>query len=287
MVLAQWSDISRRACRAGLPRRSVIFDGHRNKSGGNPERQTRRARKHVGARKDIRSGRPSVRHRVALQTHAAVEAAASEGGLTAEVRDLLKEVLADVEIVEDASFKRRADRALAEYDGIVKPGQNIVYEYRWQAADGTWSSWRRTPETGELDYPNEAREIQHRIAAAPGRCLVFVALARSSGRAGTTLRRFGNSFGKSEGFALIAFLAVLMRRRDWPEIPLHRRGQEWLEASSRHFPDHAAEQWCSKSRPRLRSRQSVPSRLGAEKFRRLDDVWGRRLLDQPRRRQRR
>jgi hypothetical protein len=101
------------------------------------------------------------------KTHAAVEAAASEGGLTAEVRDLLKEVLADVEIVEDAKFERRADRALAEYDGIVKPGQNIVYEYRWQAADGTWSSWRRTPDTGELDYPDEAREIQHRIAAAP------------------------------------------------------------------------------------------------------------------------
>jgi hypothetical protein len=38
------------------------------------------------------------------KAHAAVEAAASEGGLAAEVRDLLKEVLADVEIVEDASF---------------------------------------------------------------------------------------------------------------------------------------------------------------------------------------
>jgi hypothetical protein len=70
------------------------------------------------------------------KTHAAVEAAANEGGLAAEVRDLLKEVLADVQIVEDPNFKRRADRALAEYDGIVKPGQNIVYEYRWQAADG-------------------------------------------------------------------------------------------------------------------------------------------------------
>jgi hypothetical protein len=38
------------------------------------------------------------------KTHAAVEAAASEGGFAAEVRDLLKEVLADVEIAEDASF---------------------------------------------------------------------------------------------------------------------------------------------------------------------------------------
>jgi len=38
-------------------------------------------------------------------------------------------VLADVEIVEDVGFKRRADRALAEYDGVVEPGQNIVYEY--------------------------------------------------------------------------------------------------------------------------------------------------------------
>jgi hypothetical protein len=55
------------------------------------------------------------------KTYAAVEAAANEGGLAAEVRDLLKEVLADVEIVEDASFKRRADRALAEYDGVVEP----------------------------------------------------------------------------------------------------------------------------------------------------------------------
>jgi hypothetical protein len=49
------------------------------------------------------------------------------------------------------------------------PGAYIVYEYRWQETDGTWSSWRPTPDTGELDYPNEAREIQHRIAAAlPG-----------------------------------------------------------------------------------------------------------------------
>ena len=38
-------------------------------------------------------------------------------------------MLADVEIVEDVGFKRRADRALAEYDGVVEPGQNIVYEY--------------------------------------------------------------------------------------------------------------------------------------------------------------
>jgi hypothetical protein len=50
----------------------------------------------------------------------AVEAAASEGGLAAEVRDLLKEVLADVEIVKNANFKRRAHRALAEYDGVVE-----------------------------------------------------------------------------------------------------------------------------------------------------------------------
>jgi hypothetical protein len=101
------------------------------------------------------------------KTHSAVEAAASEGGLAAEIRDLLKEVLDDVEIVEDASFKRRADRALAEYDGVVGRGQDIVYEYRWQEADGSWSSWRPIPDTGELDCPNEARKIQHRIAAAP------------------------------------------------------------------------------------------------------------------------
>ena len=100
------------------------------------------------------------------KTHSAVEAAASEDGLAAEVRDLLKEVLANVEIVEDVGFKRRSDRALAEYDGIVGPGQDIVYKSRWQEADGTWSSWRATPRTGKLDYPDEAREIQHRIADA-------------------------------------------------------------------------------------------------------------------------
>ena len=70
--------------------------------------------------------------------------------------------------LRDVRFKRRADRALAEYDGVVEPGHDIVYEYRWQEADGAWSGWRRTPDTSELDYPNEAREIQHRIAAAPG-----------------------------------------------------------------------------------------------------------------------
>jgi len=102
------------------------------------------------------------------KTHTAVEAAVSEGGLAVEVRDLLKEVLANVEIVEDHSFKRHADRALAEYDGLIEPGQDIVYEYRWQEADSTWSGWRLTPKTGELNFPEEAREIQHRIAAAPG-----------------------------------------------------------------------------------------------------------------------
>ena len=60
------------------------------------------------------------------KTHAAVEAAASERGLAAKVRDLRKEVLADVEIVEDVGFKRRADRALAEYDGRRRAGQGIV-----------------------------------------------------------------------------------------------------------------------------------------------------------------
>jgi hypothetical protein len=31
------------------------------------------------------------------------------------------------------------------------------------------SSWRATPDTGQLEYPNEAREIQRRIVAAlPG-----------------------------------------------------------------------------------------------------------------------
>jgi hypothetical protein len=39
--------------------------------------------------------------------------------------------------VEDLSFKRRADRALAEYDGVVERGQDILYECRWQEADGT------------------------------------------------------------------------------------------------------------------------------------------------------
>jgi hypothetical protein len=53
------------------------------------------------------------------------------------------------------------------YTQVVEPGQDIIYEYRWQEADGTWSSWRPTPVTGELEYPDEAREIQHRIAAAP------------------------------------------------------------------------------------------------------------------------
>jgi hypothetical protein len=87
--------------------------------------------------------------------------------LAAEVRDLLKEVLADIEIVEDRSFKRRADRALAEYDGIVKPGQDIVYQYRWQGPQGRWSRWRDIPDTG-MDFPDEAREVQQRIAAAHG-----------------------------------------------------------------------------------------------------------------------
>jgi hypothetical protein len=102
------------------------------------------------------------------KTRAAADAAANETGLAAEVRDLLKEVLADFEIVEDRSFKRRADRALAEYDGIVELGQDIVYEYRWKKADRKWSSWRSIPDTG-MDFPEEAREVQERIAAVAGR----------------------------------------------------------------------------------------------------------------------
>ena len=41
------------------------------------------------------------------KAHSAVETAANESGLAAEVRDLRKEVLADVEIVEDAPCRRR------------------------------------------------------------------------------------------------------------------------------------------------------------------------------------
>jgi len=47
---------------------------------GNPEMKTPSARRHVGARENIRWR---------SKTHAAVEAAASEGGSAAEVPDLL------------------------------------------------------------------------------------------------------------------------------------------------------------------------------------------------------
>jgi hypothetical protein len=72
MVLVQWSDISRLECPMGWS--SLMFrefsqdeeaDGYRNKSGGNPTRKSPHARRHVGARKDIRSRRPSIGHRVA------------------------------------------------------------------------------------------------------------------------------------------------------------------------------------------------------------------------------
>jgi len=49
--------------------------------------------------------------------------------------------------------------------GVVEPAR-VSFRVSLKA-DGTWSSWRPTPDTGELDYPNDAREIQHRIAAAP------------------------------------------------------------------------------------------------------------------------
>jgi hypothetical protein len=68
---------------------------------------------------------------------------------------------------KDITFPTDAKLLRAAIKGLTRLARKIVYEYRWQAADGTWSSWRRTPDIGELDYPNEAREIQHRIAAAP------------------------------------------------------------------------------------------------------------------------
>ena len=49
--------------------------------------------------------------------------------------------------------------------GVVEPAR-VSFRVSLKA-DGTWSSWRPTPDTGELDYPNDAREIQHWIAAAP------------------------------------------------------------------------------------------------------------------------
>jgi hypothetical protein len=95
----------------------------------------------------------------------AVEAAASEGGLAAEVRDLLKEVLADVEIVEDANFKRRAHRALAEYDGVVeratdRPSTIVTGE--------SYMSIRDAPGIASID-PNHAMIPPHDATPKPDR----------------------------------------------------------------------------------------------------------------------
>jgi hypothetical protein len=94
-----------------------------------------------------------------------VEAAASEGGLAAEVRDLLKEVLADVEIVEDANFKRRAHRALAEYDGVVeratdRPSTIVTGE--------SYMSIRDAPGIASID-PNHAMIPPHDATPKPDR----------------------------------------------------------------------------------------------------------------------
>jgi hypothetical protein len=91
----------------------------------------------------------------------------AKGGLAAEVRDLLKEVLADVEIVEDVGFKRRADRALAEYDGVVEPGQDIVYEYRDREARIVLSHmaevWLRLAERNVPEQTQPAFQQQQQI----------------------------------------------------------------------------------------------------------------------------
>jgi hypothetical protein len=43
-------------------------------------------------------------------------------------------------------------------------GGKSTDKYRLQEAGWAWSRWRPTPDTGELDYPNEARGIEHPIA---------------------------------------------------------------------------------------------------------------------------
>jgi len=41
--------------------------------------------------------------------------------------------------------KNRRERRASAVRGVIEPGQDIVYECRWQEVEGPWSSWRATP----------------------------------------------------------------------------------------------------------------------------------------------
>jgi hypothetical protein len=40
------------------------------------------------------------------------------------------------------------------------PGAEELFQYRWQAADGSWSAWQPVPENGQLTYPDNALQVQ-------------------------------------------------------------------------------------------------------------------------------
>jgi hypothetical protein len=103
-------------------------------------------------------------------TRAAVAAAADASGLEAEMRDLLLPALANLDATIPLEWQHRVHRALCEWDGIVRSGQDIEWQYRERLRDGQWNEWRRTPEGGVPEVPGR-QEVEYRLRPRRNRLL--------------------------------------------------------------------------------------------------------------------
>jgi murein DD-endopeptidase MepM/ murein hydrolase activator NlpD len=83
--------------------------------------------------------------------------------LEQELRDLLRQGIAFDQPLPQG-WSDAAQRAIAEAEGLVDPGEAIVWQYRWQTPDGLWSRWHDDPRTGKYDSPPDTVIQQHRVA---------------------------------------------------------------------------------------------------------------------------
>jgi hypothetical protein len=61
------------------------------------------------------------------------------------------------------------DRAIAEAEGIVEPGGDIVYQERWLFPDGHWGEWQtfRTKDWDRYPIPPPSDGVEAQVRVAP------------------------------------------------------------------------------------------------------------------------
>jgi hypothetical protein len=103
------------------------------------------------------------------RARAAVNVTVNVTGLEAEMRDLLRLALDNLDVRAPLDYQHRVQRAVSEWKGIVKPGQDIERQCRWRYIGSAWSEWQLIPADGfmhKAELSGTKREFEIRIAAA-------------------------------------------------------------------------------------------------------------------------